>query len=182
MRPTNHQLASDINLFELGEAVSIFGIAQIKEALFRDAARVRELIVKSSSLSPEKFASELHKACGRLSLLGAHNPRHLSRQIRAKVLEASGDVSSSDLNKEMLAAVHVVENELVQKLEEFMIFENEKTAGFGLIGIIGLALFSYIGAAIGFLATLTFAGAAIGFGTAFLGTIAWAVIARCQLE
>ncbi len=182
MHQADQHFAQEINLFELVEAVGVFGINETKKVLAREVTKVRDLIAISSSITPDKFVTELHKACGRLSLLGAHSPRYLSREIRAEVMDTGRNLSSTGLKEKMLDAVTAAESELADRLESIVPAEDEQTAGFAAVGLIFLALFSYAGAVVGFLATFTLSGAATGFCAAFVATTTLAVTVRLRNE
>ncbi|MCH2077537.1 MAG: hypothetical protein MK180_11800 [Rhodobacteraceae bacterium] len=156
----------------LDEAIRAFGIEGSRELLRVTSADIRALTFQELELEHQERAFRLHKACGRLSLLGVEAPRQLSREIRVS-LEAGRKINIPYPSRmRLLEQVQAAEAEVGRILdgyEDADVIERERKSNV-MATLFTLTLCGYGGAAAVFFLTGTLWGA---LGGAFAGTAFW---------
>ena len=103
---------SGIDKEALLAAVDAAGLEPIKKLLSETMGSIFSLVVNRGSIDTNHFSAELHKACGRLALLGANSPRLISREIKASIAEGVYEKDDLDAPSKLLLELNQIEFEI----------------------------------------------------------------------
>lgn len=148
----------------LDEAIRAFGIEGSRELLKVTSADIRSLTFQQQDLAQQERAFQLHKACGRLSVLGVEAPRQLSREIRVNLEEGRKVDIPYPARMRLLERVQAAEAEVTRILdgyENVEVIERERKSNV-VATAFSLTVCGYGGAGGGFFLTGTLLGAVAG--------------------